>query len=1150
MWTPKRVVLLTLCFVAVFAAYLGYAYSSVGGIDGLPPLPEIYWPGPGGGVTDPASRPSRSMLLATIRMAFGHDCPELDKPVRLVLPGKNMVLTADSFELGKDGRVALHKISLATFKDRDGQYPEITTLRAGVAWLTFDRPVNSFSEIPYRKIVEAELNGDASRQIEVRNNRSRKDRDEDLHVHVPVGPVYYREDTHRIWTNSVVHVYDHRSKPQPHTVTGKGMTMELLTETPPDRTGSRKPQREAITGLKWIELHSGVKVVIHLEGNNGFLGGDQNRKPATPPAAKGPKGGERTELTITTPGKFRYEIHKTFDRAHFAAHVATSPNSPPQVSVIRKHPGDKLDQLLCQDLTLQLRRRDAADKTPKKSSEPKGEGLEIETALATSSGPGRDVTLTSDVDGIVITEANYFFYDAMKQLTTIKAPYGPVKVTYKDDTKIHAPELEIQDVKPPTPPNWKAGQPLPPTSRPYQKIKAKGPGSVVLVEKPDLSTRRIVRAEWSELLTSDREGLQDVLTLTGSAKFIDEQARQSLQAESLKVWLDPPEEVKSQLVAGSGSGAPPSLTGSRKAREVLAIGNVMGRSKELNIHDTGKLLVKFTDVPSAKHLPPGGVLPPEKKVDKRPTATVPSKEVAPREPKAMPEGPEKGPVVTATPASRQGDAGPVLAAPEEPPPQRPFDLSARYVEAKVERSPIKNVVDELWCQGQVKVKQEPAKGEEKPTKIDGEKLEMTALAEGGGYHLKVLAGEGANDLAELATDRIWICGPEINIHQGWNKSWVVGEGAMQMESATNFQGEKLKKPVPMSVTWTKSMLFNGITAEFLGDVQANQQTVSHREGAAKASATSAEQPVQQTDARLAAQHLVVSFDRMISLKEGNRSDQPARVRKLVCDQDVRVEEVVSDLKLDRKVVKYQALFATVMHVDSLEPDDEKLKGPVRNRVVAYGPGTYRVWELGTASETKLKSAGGAAASAGSPPQAKQEFKMTVVSFAGLMQANSQTNTVSFWRNVQVLSLPWPKYDVAVDVEKVLMQNPLPEGALYLRCDRVKVLDTPADPKTKRPANKEMEGHGSVFVQGKEFSAHADVVKYNQLKQQVILMGTKEAPARMLVQRHPGAPWQTATGKTITYYRSRGETTVDGADQVIGETAPAPAPASPQGPKKK
>src|SRR5262249_35293202 len=120
-----------------------------------------------------------------------------------------------------------------------------------------------------------------------------------------------------------------------------------------------------------------------------------------------------------------------------------------------------------------------------------------------------------------------------------------------------------------------------------------------------------------------------------------------------------------------------------------------------------------------------------------------------------------------------------------------------------------------------------------------------------------------------------------------------------------------------------------------------------------------------------------------------------------------------------------------------------------------------------------------------------------------------------------------------------LKNPLPEGALYLRCERVKVLDTPAvvaNGKVVRPANKEMEGHVNVLVQGREVTAHADTVTYNQLKQQIILYGTKEAPAKMIRQRIVGGPWETATGTKIIYNRSEGKTIVEGTNDVQGETS--------------
>ena len=47
MWTPKRVLLLASGFAMFFAAYAVYA-QALGGIDGLPALPERYFQRPPG----------------------------------------------------------------------------------------------------------------------------------------------------------------------------------------------------------------------------------------------------------------------------------------------------------------------------------------------------------------------------------------------------------------------------------------------------------------------------------------------------------------------------------------------------------------------------------------------------------------------------------------------------------------------------------------------------------------------------------------------------------------------------------------------------------------------------------------------------------------------------------------------------------------------------------------------------------------------------------------------------------------------------------------------------------------------------------------------------------------------------------------------
>ena len=146
---------------------------------------------------------------------------------------------------------------------------------------------------------------------------------------------------------------------------------------------------------------------------------------------------------------------------------------------------------------------------------------------------------------------------------------------------------------------------------------------------------------------------------------------------------------------------------------------------------------------------------------------------------------------------------------------RPIDLTARSVYVWVARAEDKTALEKLDAEGDVAVRQDPAKPGEKPLDVKGASLELTYHPEG---DFLVVRG----DLAQLQMDTIYILGPEVTIDQASNKAWVVGAGAMQLESATNFQGDKLAKPVPMMIHWNDNMFFNGRYAEFSKGVQAEQ----------------------------------------------------------------------------------------------------------------------------------------------------------------------------------------------------------------------------------------------------------------------------------------------------------------------------------------
>ena len=212
-------------------------------------------------------------------------------------------------------------------------------------------------------------------------------------------------------------------------------------------------------------------------------------------------------------------------------------------------------------------------------------------------------------------------------------------IVHKEDNDIYAQELYIQEVTPPKVPGK-------PEVKPYQNITAKGPGHIRMVDNKDKapapapsaksgqpSGPKVQHAYWQDLLTFSKDNGLDLLVLTGKVRFIDEQADQSLQADVLKVWLD--EEEKSQGTPSSAGrsspvasgtnkvqSATPAVASGRKPRHVEAIGDVTARSREANIHNTGRLVAWFKDVPKEMHLPPPAKpLPPGSTPGMAPAAT-------------------------------------------------------------------------------------------------------------------------------------------------------------------------------------------------------------------------------------------------------------------------------------------------------------------------------------------------------------------------------------------------------------------------------------------------------------------------------------------------------------------------------------------------
>jgi hypothetical protein len=208
-WTPKRVLLLPAAFLLLFGAYEVYAHFLP--IDGLPQLPDRYRPSTVGERPIQALPNRQDVVADKLRQAFGPTSREASNkifPIRLELRGRNMILAAGdfAFEHDQEGRVRLSPVSVATFsKPEPDKFPEINTVRAEVAYLTFDKPIYSAAELSMRKLVKGELRG---RTIEIVHNRGTPQPDDDIVIQIDEGPLYFLESEHRLWTDKLVTVND------------------------------------------------------------------------------------------------------------------------------------------------------------------------------------------------------------------------------------------------------------------------------------------------------------------------------------------------------------------------------------------------------------------------------------------------------------------------------------------------------------------------------------------------------------------------------------------------------------------------------------------------------------------------------------------------------------------------------------------------------------------------------------------------------------------------------------------------------------------------------------------------------------------------------------------------------------------------------
>jgi hypothetical protein len=1081
-WTPKRILILVAGFAVFLVGYAVYAFF-LGGIDGLPLLPDMYQ-AQDEDVPPPAIA-APSTIEIKFQQAFGPACPELQRSIKLVdTPRNGWGLAADSCVPQPDGRVRLTPFSAYIVPKKqaaDAKFPEIFTIRCEEVYLTMDRKIKDYSELSSSKIVSIEMcakrstpktisNGPGKELFEVqsipitiRNNRSTPEESDDLEVHIPEGPLYFDDTKNLVWTDGAVQLLDKQTV-QETKITAYGMELHLSRDGKDDARGKARRKSDGITGVNRVILRSDVAMYLYVDSGNGFLGDvPAGRKPAarkTNPATK-------AKLTITTKGRFVYDLRKELAQFESPGRESKTPHRE-QVWVSRSYEGANKavfqDILLCNFLELWF-----VAKAPEKGSKANSDRTAKEISKAHAEAWGADtITMTLSSENTHVYDAKELFYEAATADRGSKTILrGALLNITKDAHQVFSPEITLVAAN-------KKGE--------GQMAVAKGPGHLDLMDPKSKDARYPQQAFWSDQLvyTKDRQGTKvfDLLVLSGDAAFVDKDHDQELRAKRLHVWLEPmpaaaPDPaVKTETVPGGPAQKPARVEGFE---------NVTALSPDMRITKTDHLLVHFTDgiVPT---------LPDSVPTDRRKAASPPAQAA-----KAVPAGVSKKKVETpegprVTVAGDTEPVGPEINKTAENS-RRPIDLQARQVTAYVTRQGNVNFLRELVAEGTVHVQQEGAQTKNKDGKVTKDKGvdikgEMLNLLHNPQGDVLYVFGD-AREMARLRLGEMFLAGPKVTINQLLNMAEVKGLGAMEMPSKSSFDGGKPAQPgTRLRIHWNQDMMFDGKYAYFHGGVVAYQDTSSLR-----------------------CQDLQVTMDRVVSFKEGQQSGQSANVEFLVCDRSVYI---VNEKKENGKLTAYHRLEGREVRLDN--PNEVLLTA---------GPGRVVFLGAGSASEPMARPQESAAPGKAANPPANKEMHMTRIDFVTRMFSSNENKSVrisKFYDSVEVYHFPADQPSMQMDPDRP------PRNGFYMRCELLTVYTRKlADGKTRQI----MEGKKKVFFRTQECFGHADVVKYNEGQEQVILEGN---PAVLYKQR-PNLPPQELRGNKILYNRRTGAITVDGIEQI-------------------
>ncbi|MBI1830018.1 MAG: hypothetical protein HYR84_01045, partial [Planctomycetes bacterium] len=157
---------------------------------------------------------------------------------------------------------------------------------------------------------------------------------------------------------------------------------------------------------------------------------------------------------------------------------------------------------------------------------------------------------------------------------------------------------------------------------------------------------------------------------------------------------------------------------------------------------------------------------------------------------------------------------------------------------------------------------------------------------------------------------------------------------------------------------------------------------------------------------------------------------------------------------------------------------------------------------------------------------KLEWKLTHVRFAHSMNSTPRPDgrkTTFFGENggVEVFHFP------TVRIEATMNPDQPPEGGLYLRCDDLVVEAKQAGDRTTHI----MIANRNVYFRTDKHLGYADIMKYDEANDLVILEGLNGNPVRMYEVTAQGVVPASVRSSKVLYHRKTGQIDTDGVKSI-------------------